>query len=130
MKPDQKPNDGRRRRKAAKDANPAILKGKFFHSVEDGCVKWQGRILGSPSPGYYLVQLFEWLMGGPSNQQIIPFEKMRDWYFYDSSEELKYSWEHGSASRFRRALEEKAARECELKFGKPDKKLPLPNKRD
>jgi hypothetical protein len=131
MKPKQ--NDGRGldeagakprcKRHKPSGATPAILKGKFFHSFEEGRVQWQGCVLGSPSPGYYLVQLFSWLSGEQTNQQIVPFEKMTDWYFYDSSEELKYSWEHGSTRRFREAMEQKAAREYELRFGKLDKQL-------
>lgn len=101
-------------------AEPSVLKGKFFHSFEDGRVAWQGCVLGSPAPGHYLVQLFSWLSGGPTNQQIIPFEKMTGWYFYDSAEDMNYSWEHGSARRFRKAIEEEAERECDRRFGKFD----------
>ena len=83
MKPNQ--NDGRglneadakplRKRNKPDGAKPVILKGKFFHSFEEGRVAWQGCILGSPSPGYYLVQLFSWLDGRPTNQQIVPLRE-------------------------------------------------------
>jgi len=105
MNPKQKNSDGRRLRKAD-DANPAILKGKFFHSLEDGHMKWQGHILAMPRPGYYLVQLFEWLMGEPSIQVIVPFEKMHDWFFYDSAEDMDFSYQHGSARHFRKRIED------------------------
>ncbi len=52
--------------------------GKFFHSFDkDSLPKWQGRVLAEPNPGFYLVQLCEWIMGDPSYETI---SQMRDVY--------------------------------------------------
>lgn len=65
------------------------LKGRYFHSFEDdGVVKWQGYVLGSPGLGYYMVQLFEWLVGSPSCQKLVHLSEMNGWHFYDTQEEM------------------------------------------
>ena len=76
------------------------LVGKFFHSLEDEKIVWQGKILGEEQPGIYIIQLFSWLSGEPSNQRIIRIEEMNEWYFYDTQECLIFSAEHGSAKHF------------------------------
>ena len=79
-----------------------FLAGKFFHSLgEDGKVKWQGFVLGSPEPGWYLVQLFEWLMGEPNVCKLVQFEEMSKWLFYQDQESMIFSYEYGVASRLR-----------------------------
>jgi hypothetical protein len=67
------------------------LVGKFFHSVEADkeTIKWQGRIIAEVSPGLFLVQLFDWIVGGESNQVIVPVSEMAYWPIYDSADELK-----------------------------------------
>jgi hypothetical protein len=77
-------------------ANPLV--GKYFHSIEaDGkTIKWQGLVkahVGGPAD-LYLLQTFEWIMGGDSTQELVPSEKMAGWRFYDSSEEMKEYYEH------------------------------------
>lgn len=74
--------------------------GTFFHSLdEQKHIEWQGRVVGSPEPGLYLVQLFEWGMGDPSVQQIVGIHDMRDWLFYATAEEMKQSYDYGHARR-------------------------------
>ena len=75
------------------------LVGCFFHSVdkETGRAIWQGQIIGNPEPGWYIVQLFEWLMGEPSYRKLVNFEEMTGWLFYDDAEGMRYSWEYGTA---------------------------------
>lgn len=86
-----------------KAALPArdTLNGLFFHSTtsetKEGksveTVLWQGLILGSPFPGYYLVQLFEWLMGGPSCLRLVRIEEMTSWRLYPTGDEMREAWE-------------------------------------
>jgi len=74
------------------------LVGHFFHSVdpETGKVQWQGVVVGNPEEGWYLLQLFDWLVGEPSVRRLVYISEMNDWLFYDI-ESMKYSWQHGTA---------------------------------
>lgn len=75
-----------------------VLIGKFFHSLNrQNQVHWQGVVLGSPEPGWYLLQLFEWGMGEPSVIRLARFDEMRTWLFYDSASAMKRSYEDGIA---------------------------------
>ena len=73
--------------------NTSDLIGKFFHSFTDeGIVHWQGYVLERPEPGMYLVQLFEWIMGEPSSQKLVPADDMKGWSFYDTNEEMNETY--------------------------------------
>jgi hypothetical protein len=73
--------------------NSSII-GKWFHSYDaDGVLGWQGHILGRPQPTTYLVQLYEWAIGDPSDQRLVEFEAMKYWRFYDSSTEMNEAYE-------------------------------------
>jgi len=70
------------------------LIGKWFHSLEeqsDGCrlVQWQGRVLGRPSYGLCLIQLYDWVIGAESTQKLVKIEDMVGWSFYDSGEDMQ-----------------------------------------
>ena len=54
------------------------LTGKFFHSVKSDrtTIEWQGQFLGLASPGLYRVQLFDWLVGAPDEQRLVPATDM------------------------------------------------------
>jgi hypothetical protein len=73
------------------------LVGQFFHSIQNGKLEWQGNVIGNPEAGWYLVQLFEWLMGEPNVQRLVRFEDMTEWFFYDDAEQMIYSYEYGAA---------------------------------
>jgi len=45
-------------------------------------VEWQGAVIAEPHSGWYLVQLFEWASGAPTEQRLVPIEKMISWSFY------------------------------------------------
>lgn len=57
-------------------------------------VQWQGQVLGQPNPGIYLVQLYEWLTGGASDQQLVRVEDMVGWSFYRHPEDWRYAADH------------------------------------
>ena len=75
------------------------LAGHFFHSltVEDEQLEWQGYVLGRVEPGVYLVQLFEWLMGEPNVRRLVRVERMQNWLFYETADQMAYSHDHGLA---------------------------------
>jgi hypothetical protein len=77
------------------------LIGKYFHSIkkDTGLVEWQGSVLGSPEPGWYLIELFEWVLGESNVMRIVSIEEIIDWLFYEDSESMIFSFEHGIASR-------------------------------
>ena len=65
------------------------LVGKYFRSTnETNKVEWQGVVTGEPHPGWYLVQLFEWGSGEPTEQRLVPIEKMIGWSFYPDTEAM------------------------------------------
>ena len=65
------------------------LVGSFFHSLKEKegehIVCWQGCVVAEPNPGIYLVEVFEWLGGSSTHQELIRIEDMLDWHFYDDS---------------------------------------------
>jgi len=78
------------------------LVGQYFHSIGDnGILKWQGVVIGNPEPGWYLLQLFEWLAGTPNVRVLIKIEALANWLFYGSAEAMAHSYEHGAARTYR-----------------------------
>jgi hypothetical protein len=84
--------------------SPNVMIGKWFHSFNNGIVRWQGRILAAPSDGLYLVQLYSWVMGEETDQVLVPLADMKDWSFYSSSEDMGFAYEY----RYRHKVEEYA----------------------
>ena len=83
-----------------KQRNECIpLLGQFFHSIgkDHGKVEWQGVIIGNPEPGWYLLQLFEWMLGEQNVRRLVRIEDMEHWLFYENAEAMSFSYEHGSA---------------------------------
>ncbi len=83
--------------KSLTSLTPAVkapLVGKWFHSFHaDGCVEWQGHILKAVAPDLYLVQLYEWFVGAPSNQRLVRLEVMETWAFYDTNAAMNATYE-------------------------------------
>jgi hypothetical protein len=77
--------------KKAKDP----LVGKYFHSVKEDreTIQWQGVITARIGENY-LLQLFEWFLGGESNQLLFPAAEMTHWLIYDSAEEMNYHYDN------------------------------------
>jgi hypothetical protein len=80
---------------------PRGLIGHYFHSIdkETGHLEWQGQVIANPEPGWYLLQLFEWLMGEPNVQRLVRIEDMADWLFYENGEEMEHSYSGGAGYR-------------------------------
>ena len=67
--------------------------GHYFHEIDvDDKMKTQGVVIANPEPGWYLVQLFEWLHGNPTSRHLVRIEDMRSWCFYEDSEAMKSAY--------------------------------------
>ena len=84
-------------RRALIPPNPLV--GQYFHSLarDTGKVEWQGMIIGNPEPGWYLLQLFEWMMGEPNVRRLAQIDDMEHWLFYSDAAAMRFSYEHGAA---------------------------------
>ena len=58
------------------------LEGHFFHVLKDGKPNVQGRVVSSAIPGWYLVEFFSWIDGGPAGRKLYELSDMKDWIFY------------------------------------------------
>lgn len=67
---------------AEKEMNRPPLIGKYFHSLKNGKVNWQGKIVSELPDNKYLVQLFSWVDGAATNQEIVELDDMNGWRFY------------------------------------------------
>lgn len=81
------------------------LVGQWFHSIKDDKLCWQGIVLSSPEPGWYLVETFEWLVGDSLCRRLVHIEDMRDWLFYSNRDWFKFSFEYGAAHGYTRKSE-------------------------
>lgn len=67
---------------------------KFFLSFNDkGEMELQGQIIAEPRAGLFLCQLYEWIMGDPSDQRLIKLEEMLTWKFYDTHADWRFAAE-------------------------------------
>jgi len=73
----------------AAQANNGTLAGLWFHSRHDGDLGWQGQVVRDLENGQYVVQLFEWGMGNPTVQKIVPAADMAAWDFFGTNDDMK-----------------------------------------
>ena len=57
-----------------------------------GKYEWQGYIVSSPEPGWYLVQLLAWISGAPTMRRLVRIEDMRNWFFYEDAKTMALSY--------------------------------------
>lgn len=76
----------------ASQSNSGTLEGLWFHSFEGKNVQWQGIVDRDLKNGNYLVQLYSWIDGSPTSKEIVSFEKMKGWKFYQNSKAMRYEW--------------------------------------
>ena len=83
--------------------NNDSLIGKYFHSFTDGKLSWQGRITAEPSPGYFLVQLYDWFCGSPNDKELVTVAQMVGWTFYDDADDWREAgdWKAAAAREAR-----------------------------
>jgi hypothetical protein len=56
-------------------------------------VEWQGRVIGRPEPGWYLVQLCTEPDKSATRIELIKFERMSHWQFYPDVDAMKDAYE-------------------------------------
>lgn len=80
--------------------DPHSLIGSYFHTFDgEGKLYWQGAVVAEPHPGLYLIELFEWIVGGSHVQRLVRVEDMMDWHFYDTAEWMNNKYEYEIAPR-------------------------------
>ena len=66
------------------------LEGMFFHTFDDeGCVWRQGCILKVHPQGDLTVEYFDWLIGAPSNDSLIPRSDLYGAHLYVSAKDWR-----------------------------------------
>lgn len=83
-----------------KSSSKDLLVGKFFHSLENDFVKWQGYIEGKVRD-LYMIVTFDWLMGEEYDRKLVSLDYMKDWIFYPSGDAMRHSYEYGAARSHR-----------------------------
>lgn len=74
----------------------------FFHDFDSkGYVCHQGCILEYLNEDIVEIQYFEWVMGEPSQRQLVSITDITEgkWALYSSGEEMRDAWEHGHVKR-------------------------------
>jgi len=61
------------------------LGGQYFHTVKDGEIRLQGKIIDSDEKGMVLVQLFSWFDGRPTDREWWVEQDLEGARFYDSA---------------------------------------------
>lgn len=83
-------------------AHANALVGKWFHTFYDDTpsepktsrrVKNQGVIVGPVSEDVFLVQFYDFGMGGPSTLCLFKLEDMMTWVFYTDDEDMRHAYE-------------------------------------
>ena len=76
------------------------LVGSYF-LIEDQ----QGVVVAEPSPGFFLVELADWIAGastaqqlvGIAEQRLVNIEAMAEWRFFDTPEGMRNVWDSDAA---------------------------------
>ena len=82
---------------AGNKAKPTIgnakgIEGLFFLSFHaDGFVQWQGRVMRHVTGDRILVQLYEWLVGGPWDVKLVAAQTAEAWTFFWDEEDWAYA---------------------------------------
>ena len=66
----------------------------FVTYDSDGRREYQGTVLDKLDNGFYLVQLYEWLLGSESTMRILSLNRLASANFYASLEDLKEGMEY------------------------------------
>jgi len=72
--------------------NNGTMAGLWFHSRKDGKIHWQGKIVRDLKNGSYVVQLWSWLDGNPTDQKIVLLEEMKEWSFYENDYLMRWAY--------------------------------------
>lgn len=78
------------------------LVGRWFHSYDPAqptVIRWQGQVLAEVAPALFLVQLFDWIIGEPSKQILVPLADMATWSFYNNNQAMNNAYDNYSAQQ-------------------------------
>lgn len=82
------------KKQTKKESNNQTFIGQYFHTFEvNGPVKYQGRVVAEAGHGYYLCELYSWMDGQSANSQLFHIDKMAEWSFYPTAEQMNYRYE-------------------------------------
>jgi hypothetical protein len=77
----------------------SALEGRYFHSFGTtigtpprSYVKWQWIIVAKIEPDGYLVELWSWIDGEPTHEQLVAVGEMVNWRFYASAEAMREAY--------------------------------------
>jgi hypothetical protein len=99
------------------EAKTEKLVGKYFRSVDEtNKVDWQGAVIAEPHSGWYLVQLFEWGSGTPTEQRLVPIEKMISWSFYPDADAMEFGSKRSLAHNSERPAAHRTPRTLASRF--------------
>ena len=76
------------------------LEGQYFHAISDGAVCWFGSVIGSPEPGYYLVEILSWLDTSAMHRRLVPIEDMMGWFFYQDRDQMIQATQSGEVCNY------------------------------
>lgn len=79
---------------------PGSLVGSYFHGTADR--SWQGCVVAEITPQVYLVELFSWIGGDSTHQELVRLDDMTGWWFYDSCEWMNSSYNTTVRARWER----------------------------
>ena len=79
---------GAGRYSAENDEPKHPLVDKWFHQYIGEDLGWQGHVKLEISENKFLVQLFSYFDGAPTDQKIIYIDEMESWMFYDSFDDM------------------------------------------
>ena len=82
------------------DLRPDSLVGSYFLGNDQ-----QGMVVAEPTPGVYLVEMADWIVGasttqrlvGIAIQRLVGIEAMAEWRFFDTAERMRNTWENEAA---------------------------------
>ena len=60
-----------------------------FTQPPKNVLNWQGRVLSEPNSGWFLVQLYDWILGEAGDIRLVRIEEMAAWYFFESIEDWR-----------------------------------------
>jgi len=72
--------------------NNGTMAGLWFHSRKDGNIHLQGQIVRDLKNGSYVVQLYSWLDGNPTDQKIVLLEEIKEWTFYKTDFDMRKAY--------------------------------------
>jgi hypothetical protein len=92
-----------RRDQLREQASTGIV-GSYFHTwtKDDGgqrVMHWQGVVLAEPRLGTYLVQIFSWADGRPTERHLVDFDDLRAWTLYPDGDEMEIAYGHYDRAR-------------------------------